>query len=68
MLQLDSVEQFKIMSQSECTTLEGVDDAVQFQGVKAAFDTIGMSEETQMEVLFHTWYLVALLFVCSFVF
>ena len=44
------MESFKILSQSECTTLEDVDDAVQFQGVKAAFDTIGMDEDSQMQV------------------
>ncbi|CAN0523140.1 unnamed protein product, partial [Scytosiphon promiscuus] len=48
--QLDSVESFKILAQSECTTLEDVDDAVQFQGVKADFDTIGMDEEPQKQV------------------
>lgn len=48
--QLGSVEDYKILSQSDCTTLEDVDDADQFQGVKAAFDTIGMEEETQMQV------------------
>ena len=30
--------------------MDGVDDAVQFQGVKAAFDTIGMDKEAQMQV------------------
>ncbi|CAM9169756.1 unnamed protein product [Laminaria digitata] len=49
-LKLDSVESFKIICHGGCTTLDGVDDAVQFQGVKAAFDTIGMSAGTQMEV------------------
>lgn len=48
--QLDSVESFKILAQGECTTLQDVDDAVQFQGVKAAFDTIGMEEESQKQV------------------
>ncbi|CAM9932796.1 unnamed protein product [Scytosiphon promiscuus] len=35
-------DEFKILSQSECTTLDDVDDAEEFRTVKAAFDTIGM--------------------------
>lgn len=50
MVQLGGVNSYKILSQSECTTLEGVDDADEFRGVKAAFDTIGMDEESQMQV------------------
>lgn len=30
--------------------MDDVDDAVQFQRVKAAFDTIGMDKEAQMQV------------------
>lgn len=44
------MESFKILCHGGCTTLDGVDDAVQFQGVKAAFDTIGMDKEAQMQV------------------
>lgn len=49
-VQLESADSCKILSQSDCTTLDGVDDAEEFRGVKAAFDTIGMDEESQMQV------------------
>ncbi|CAM9166452.1 unnamed protein product [Ascophyllum nodosum] len=49
-LKLDSVDSYRILTSSGCTTLEGVDDAVQFLGVKDAFDTIGLDDATQMEV------------------
>ena len=49
-VQLETVDSYKILSQSDCTTLDGVDDAEEFRGVKAAFDTIGMDEESQMQV------------------
>lgn len=48
--QLQEVDSYKILAQSDCTTLDGVDDAEEFSGVKAAFDTIGMDEESQMQV------------------
>lgn len=48
--QLGDASSYKILSQSECTTLDGVDDAEEFRGVKAAFDTIGMDEESQVQV------------------
>lgn len=44
------MDSYKILSQSDCTTLDGVDDAEEFGGVKAAFDTIGMDEESQTQV------------------
>lgn len=49
------MESYKILSQSDCTTLDGVDDAEEFRGVKAAFDTIGMEEESQT----HVWQMLA---------
>lgn len=49
-VQLGSVDSYKILSQSDCATLDGVDDAEQFRAVKDAFDTIGMDEETQKQV------------------
>ena len=48
--QLQDVDSYKILAQSDCTTLDGVDDAEEFRGVKAAFDTIGMDEESQTQV------------------
>lgn len=52
MAQLQSVETYRILSQSGCTTLDGVDDAAQFRGVQNAFDTIGMEAQAQMQVMF----------------
>lgn len=52
---LGDVSSYKILSQSGCTTLEGVDDAKEFRDVKAAFDTIGMDGESQAQV----WKLLA---------
>lgn len=49
-VQLGGANSYKILSQSDCTTLDGVDDAEEFRGVKAAFDTIGMDDESQMQV------------------
>eukprot|EP00903_Cladosiphon_okamuranus_P006607 g6454.t1 len=49
-LKLQDVESYKILAQSGCTTLDGVDDAEEFRGVKAALDTIGMDEESQKQV------------------
>ena len=50
LIQLQDVDSYKILAQSDCTTLDGVDDADEFMGVKAAFDTIGMDEESQAQV------------------
>lgn len=47
--QLESAEDYKILSQSSCTTLDGVDDAAQFRGVQKAFDTIGIEADDQMQ-------------------
>lgn len=49
-MQLGGAESYKIISQSDCLTLDGVDDAAQFEGVKAAFDTIGMGADSQFQV------------------
>ncbi|CAM9144262.1 unnamed protein product [Ectocarpus sp. 12 AP-2014] len=49
-LKLQDVESYKILSQSDCTTLDDVDDAAEFRTVKGAFDTIGMGEESQLQV------------------
>ncbi|CAM9603433.1 unnamed protein product, partial [Sphacelaria rigidula] len=49
-LKLGSAETFKVLSQSGCMVLDGVDDAAQFRGVQKAFDTIGMDQSTQMQV------------------
>eukprot|EP00752_Nemacystus_decipiens_P009414 g8417.t1 len=49
-LKLRDVFSYKILAQSNCTALDGVDDAEEFRGVKAAFDTIGMDEESQTQV------------------
>lgn len=49
-LQLGSAETYKILGQGGCVTLDGVDDAKQFRGVRKAFDTIGMGKDTQMQV------------------
>ncbi|CAM9208802.1 unnamed protein product [Ascophyllum nodosum] len=49
-LKLESPENYRILSGSGCTTLEGVDDATQFEEVQAACRTIGMAEETQLQV------------------
>ncbi|CAM9101018.1 unnamed protein product, partial [Hapterophycus canaliculatus] len=54
-LKLDDVGTYKILSQGGCTALDGVDDAEELRTVKAAFDTIGMEEEAQMQV----WQLLA---------
>ncbi|CAM9665996.1 unnamed protein product [Ascophyllum nodosum] len=53
-LKLASVETYRILSGSGCTELEGVDDVMQFRGVQKAFDTIGMSPETQIKVVWQT--------------
>lgn len=39
-----------MLSDGGCTELEGVDDAVQFEGVRTACGTIGLDEDTQMQV------------------
>lgn len=44
------MDSYKILSQGDCITLDGVDDAEELRTVKAAFDTIGMEEEAQMQV------------------
>ncbi|CAN0100971.1 unnamed protein product [Scytosiphon promiscuus] len=49
-LELESVDSYKVLSQSNCTTLDGVDDAEDFKAVKAALDTIGMDKEYQVQV------------------
>eukprot|EP00752_Nemacystus_decipiens_P009380 g8383.t1 len=49
-LKLGSAETYKILGQGGCITLDGVDDAKQFEGVQKAFDTIGMGKDTQMQV------------------
>eukprot|EP00752_Nemacystus_decipiens_P009298 g8309.t1 len=49
-LQLGGVETYRILSTSGCTELEGVDDAAQFEGVRAACGTIGLDDGTQMQV------------------
>ncbi|CAB1102969.1 unnamed protein product [Ectocarpus sp. CCAP 1310/34] len=49
-LKLEGVGSYKILSRGDCTALDGVDDANEFRGVRAAFDTIGMSEESQLQV------------------
>lgn len=43
------METYRILAQSNCTTLEGVDDAEQFRGVQRAFDTIGIDADSQMQ-------------------
>lgn len=48
--QLKRAEDYRILSASDCITLEGVDDATQFEAVQAACRTIGMTEETQLQV------------------
>lgn len=48
--QLGSAETYKILGRGGCITLDGVDDAKQFQGVQKAFDTVGMDKDTQMQV------------------
>ena len=55
--QLESPENYRILSGSGCTTLEGVDDATQFEEVQAACRTIGMAEETQLQVGGVIWFL-----------
>ncbi|CAM9971674.1 unnamed protein product [Pylaiella littoralis] len=49
-LQLGGLETYRVLSDSGCTELEGVDDAVQFEGVRTACGTIGLDEGTQMQV------------------
>eukprot|EP00752_Nemacystus_decipiens_P008749 g7810.t1 len=49
-LKLGDATSYKILSRSECTIVDGVDDAEEFMGVKAAFDTIGIDEDSQMQV------------------
>ncbi|CAM9539979.1 unnamed protein product, partial [Ectocarpus fasciculatus] len=49
-LKLKGVESYKILSQSDCTTLDDVDDAAEFRTVKGAFDTIGIDGESQLQV------------------
>lgn len=41
---------YKILSQGDCITLDGVDDAQELRTVKAAFDTIGIDDEAQLQV------------------
>lgn len=48
--QLEDVDAYKILSQSDCTTLDGVDDAVEFRAVQAAFGTVGMDDDSQAQV------------------
>lgn len=47
--QLEGVEAYRILSQSSCIILDGVDDAAQFRGVQKAFDTIGIETDDQMQ-------------------
>lgn len=49
-LQLGSVDSYGILSNSGCTSVDGMDDAARFERVKSAFDTIGMDAETQTQV------------------
>ncbi|CAN0342915.1 unnamed protein product, partial [Ectocarpus sp. 12 AP-2014] len=49
-LKLEDVESYKILAQSECVTLDCMDDTEEFATVKSAFDTIGMSPESQAQV------------------
>ena len=44
------MEAYRILSASGCTELDGVDDAAQFEGVRAACGTIGLDEGAQMQV------------------
>ena len=55
MHQLGSAETYKILGQGGCITLDGVDDAKQFQSVQKAFDTIGMDKDSQMQVRKYTY-------------
>lgn len=48
-LQLGTPDTYKILSSSECMTLDGVDDSTQFRGVQKAFDTIGIEPAMQIE-------------------
>eukprot|EP00904_Undaria_pinnatifida_P007253 jgi/Undpi1/3658/HiC_scaffold_16.g07028.m1 len=48
--QLEGPEAYHVLSDSGCMTLEGVDDAAQFQEVRKACGTIGMDEATQNQV------------------
>ena len=48
--QLEGPEAYRVLSDSGCTTLEGVDDAAQFLEVRKACGTIGMDKETQNQV------------------
>lgn len=50
-MQLGSAETYGILGDNGPITLDGVDDAHQFRGVRKAFDTIGMDAEMQMQVL-----------------
>lgn len=49
-VQLGGVEAYRVLSASGCTELDGVDDAAQFEGVRAACGTIGLDEGMQMQV------------------
>ncbi|CAM9750268.1 unnamed protein product, partial [Ectocarpus sp. 8 AP-2014] len=49
-LKLEDVESYKILAQSGCVTLDCMDDTEEFGTVKSAFDTIGMSPESQAQV------------------
>lgn len=47
--QLGSAEDYKILAQSNCTVLDGVDDAAHFRGVQKALDTIEIDRDQQMQ-------------------
>lgn len=69
MSQLKGAEDYRILSGSDCITLEGVDDATQFEAVQAACRTIGMKEDTQLQVrAYHIYYAAFFLRECGVVF
>eukprot|EP01103_Thecamoeba_quadrilineata_P016539 TRINITY_DN5557_c0_g2_i1.p1 TRINITY_DN5557_c0_g2~~TRINITY_DN5557_c0_g2_i1.p1 ORF type:complete len:823 (-),score=171.98 TRINITY_DN5557_c0_g2_i1:77-2545(-) len=47
-----SVEEFVFLNQSKCKTVQGIDDAKDFQDTKKAMSIIGLSNEQQSEI-FH---------------
>ena len=47
----EGLEAFRYISQSGCTTIEGVDDAAEFAGVKAALAAVGV-DQTRQRALF----------------
>lgn len=48
--QLESASNYRILSASGCTVLEGVDDADRFKAIQDALTTVGVDDNAQKQV------------------